>query len=49
MVYMYCVSGAMQISKMRKLYPAAVLLGMDGMTGREILHGAVEEGLQVIF
>ena len=48
MVYMYCLCGAMQMSKMRKLYPAAALLGMDGMTGREILHGAVEEGLQAI-
>tara|TARA_R110002050_G_scaffold8137_1_gene29996 strand:+ start:1924 stop:2055 length:132 start_codon:yes stop_codon:yes gene_type:complete len=38
----------MQVSEMRMLYSAAVLLGMEGLTNREIVHGAVKEGLRVM-
>tara|TARA_R110002050_G_scaffold1772_3_gene11527 strand:+ start:1479 stop:1790 length:312 start_codon:yes stop_codon:yes gene_type:complete len=47
-VYMYCTHGMMAIQEVRALYPAGVLLGMEGMTDREIAHHAVAaEGLQL--
>ena len=47
MVFMYCTSGNLTRDEMRRLYPAGVLLGMEGVTDREIMHGAVKCGLQV--
>ena len=48
LVYMYCITGTMQVSEMRKLYPAAVLHGMKGLTDRDIIHRAVEKGQATI-
>ena len=47
LVFMYCTSGCLTQDEMRRLYPAGVLLGMEGVTDREIVHGGVECGLQV--
>lgn len=41
-VYMYCTMGRLSIEDMRRLYPKGVLLGMRGITDREIVHLAVE-------
>ena len=41
-VYMYCTIGRLSIQEVRRLYPAGVLLGMGGVTDREIAYDAVE-------
>tara|TARA_R110002050_G_scaffold258662_1_gene398014 strand:- start:35 stop:340 length:306 start_codon:yes stop_codon:yes gene_type:complete len=46
LLYMYCAAGSLKVGEVRKLYPAAVLHGMERLTDREIVHGAVEEGLE---
>ena len=43
-VYMYCTAGGLSAREIRKLYPAGVLLGMDGMTDREIVQNALVNG-----
>ena len=48
-VYMYCTEGMLGIQVLRRLYPAGVLLGMEGMTDREIVHRAVIEGMLPVF
>tara|TARA_R110002050_G_scaffold285979_1_gene435895 strand:- start:242 stop:451 length:210 start_codon:yes stop_codon:yes gene_type:complete len=45
-LYMYCTEGRFSIQEVRRLYPVGVLLGMEGMTDREIVHHAVVDGLQ---
>ena len=45
-VYMYCTAGGLSAREIRKLYPAGVLLGMDGMTDREIVQNALINGLR---
>ena len=47
-VYMYCTSGRLSIEEVRRLYPAAVLLGMEGVTDREIVHRAVVSAQPVL-
>ena len=46
-VYLYCTQGRLSIQEMRGLYAAGVLLGMEEMTDRQIVHHAVIEGMQV--
>tara|TARA_R110002050_G_scaffold107077_6_gene217393 strand:- start:548 stop:859 length:312 start_codon:yes stop_codon:yes gene_type:complete len=46
-MYMYCTEGKMSIQEVRSLYPAALLLGMNGMMDREIAHHAVVGGIQL--
>ena len=46
-VYMYCTIGRLSTQEVRLLYPAGVLLGMDGKTDREIAHHAICTGLQM--
>ena len=48
LVYMFCICGCMLITEVRKLYPAAVLHGMEGLTDREIVHGAEITGVRTI-
>ena len=45
-LYMYCTLGRLSIQEVRLLYPAGVLLGMEGMTDREIAHRALVGGMQ---
>lgn len=45
-VFMYCTEGRLSIQEVRRLYPAGVLLGMQGITDREIAHHAVVTGMQ---
>ena len=45
-VYMYCTTGRLNVWEMRRLYPAAVLCGMNGIVDREIVHGAVVDYLR---
>tara|TARA_R110002050_G_scaffold139864_4_gene264441 strand:- start:4 stop:258 length:255 start_codon:yes stop_codon:yes gene_type:complete len=45
-VYMYCTLGRLSIEEVRRLYPAGVLLGMEGLTDREIVHRAVVNSAQ---
>ena len=40
-VYMYCTEGKLSIQEVRGLYSAGVLMGIEGMTDREIVHCAV--------
>ena len=47
-VYLYCTQGRLSIQESRGLYAAGVLLGMEGMTDRQIVHHAVIEGMQVL-
>ena len=46
-VYMYCTWGRLSTQEVRRLYTAGVLLGMERMTDRELVHHAVVEGKQV--
>lgn len=46
-LYMYCTEGRLSIHQVRRLYPAGVLLGMEGITDREIVHRAVNDKLQL--
>ena len=48
MVYMYCTLGSLKADEMRRLYPAAVLWGMRGVTDRDIVHEAVICRLQIL-
>lgn len=41
MVYMYCTSGRLKVDEMRRLYVTGVLLGMKGVSDRDIVHGAL--------
>ena len=45
-IYMYCAMGRLSIHEVRKLYPAAVLLGMEGITDRAIAHCTTIGGMQ---
>tara|TARA_R110002050_G_scaffold234543_1_gene370440 strand:- start:74 stop:448 length:375 start_codon:yes stop_codon:yes gene_type:complete len=47
-VYLYCTQGRLSIQEMRGLYAAGVLLGIEGMTDRQIVYHAVVEGMQVL-
>ena len=47
-VYLYCTQGRLSIQEMRGLYVAGVLLGIEWMTDRQIVHHAVIEGMQVL-
>tara|TARA_R110002050_G_scaffold245901_1_gene383573 strand:+ start:709 stop:963 length:255 start_codon:yes stop_codon:yes gene_type:complete len=47
-VYMYCTLGKLSIEEVRRLYPAGVLLGMEGVTDREIVHRAVVSAQPVL-
>ena len=47
-VYMYCTLGRLSIEEVRRIYPAGVLLGMEGLTDREIVHRAVVNSAQPI-
>tara|TARA_R110002050_G_scaffold20557_1_gene58081 strand:- start:1069 stop:1329 length:261 start_codon:yes stop_codon:yes gene_type:complete len=47
-VYMYCTMGRLSIGEVRRIYPAGLLLGMDGVTDREIVHHAVVDKAQPI-
>ena len=46
-VYMYCTEGRLSVQEVKRLYPAGILVGMEGMSEREIVHGAVDVGLEV--
>ena len=45
-VFMYCTVGRLSTQEVRRLCPAGVLLGMDGITDREIVHVAVAGEMQ---
>ena len=45
-VYMYCTEGWLSVQEVRGLYPAGVLLGMEGMTDRQIVHHSLVSGGQ---
>tara|TARA_R110002050_G_scaffold258794_1_gene398137 strand:- start:157 stop:528 length:372 start_codon:yes stop_codon:yes gene_type:complete len=47
-VYLYCTQGRLSIQEMRRLYAAGVLLGIEGMADRQIVHHAVVEGMQLL-
>tara|TARA_R110002050_G_scaffold30016_1_gene76777 strand:- start:21 stop:314 length:294 start_codon:yes stop_codon:yes gene_type:complete len=47
-VYLYCTQGRLSIQELRKMCAAGVLLGMEGMTDRQIAHHAVIEGTKVL-
>ena len=47
-VYMYCTQGRLSIQEVRGLYTVGMLMGMEGLTDREIVHRAVEGVQQVI-
>tara|TARA_R110002050_G_scaffold166670_1_gene297208 strand:+ start:978 stop:1148 length:171 start_codon:yes stop_codon:yes gene_type:complete len=47
-VYMYCTEGKLSIQEVRRLYPAGVLLGIEGMTDREIVHHAIVNDMQPV-
>tara|TARA_R110002050_G_scaffold73086_1_gene157370 strand:- start:325 stop:669 length:345 start_codon:yes stop_codon:yes gene_type:complete len=45
-VYMYCTMGWLSIQEVRRLYAAGMLLGIEGMSDRQIVHRAVIEGIR---
>ena len=47
-VYMYCTEGRLTGQEVRRLYPAGVLLGMAGMTDRQIVHRVIAEGVHLV-
>ena len=46
-IYLFSTNGRLKINEVRRLYPAALLFGMSGVTDREIVHGALELELPV--
>ena len=44
-VYMYCTMGRLSLQEVRRLHPTGALLGMEGITDREIAHRAFEDRL----
>ena len=47
-VYMCCTEGRLSVQEVRQLYAAGVLLGMAGITNREIVHQAVEKEMPAL-
>ena len=47
-VYLYCTQGRLSIQEMRGLYAAGALLGIKGMTDRQIVHLAVIQRMQFL-
>ena len=45
---MYSTEGRLSIQEVRGLYAAAVLLGMEGTTDRQIAHHAVIDRIQAL-
>ena len=47
-VFLFCTQGRLSIQEVRRLYPAGMLVGMEGMTDREIVHRAVVTGMEPV-